>query len=231
MRIAVFGGSFNPIHMGHLALADEVCVSLGYDRVIFIPTYIPPHKTFSDTVSAADRLEMVRLACEGDGRFTVDSCEIDRGGVSYTFDTVSWLEEKYSGTLDGKIGLVLGDDLLPGFHLWYRAADLAEKCDLILARRPQLSGRSGASGSAHANTDKGAYAEVSHSTVDESGRKVFDIDSEPLFNGASCIRNPELAVSSTDIRERAASGRAFKYLVPERVFKYIVESNIYGSDR
>ena len=60
---------------------------------------------------------------------------------------------------------------------------------------------------------------------------MFDIDSEPLFKGASCIRNPELAVSSTDIRERAASGRAFKYLVPERVFKYIVESNIYGSDR
>lgn len=228
VKIAVFGGSFNPIHIGHLALADEVCVGLGYDKVIFVPTFIPPHKNMVDSIDVSHRLEMVRLACARDERFLVDSCEIDRGGTSYTFDTVCHLEEKYSGVLEGKLGLVMGDDLLPGFHLWHRAQELARKCDLILARRPQSFD---AQKSIHDNSHKGQYGEVAHSTVDENGRQVFDISSEPLFKDALCIKNPELVISSTDVRKRSSEGRSFKYLVPEDVFKYIVERNIYGNNK
>jgi nicotinate-nucleotide adenylyltransferase len=229
MKIAVLGGSFNPIHIGHLALADEVCCALGYDRIVFVPTFIPPHKTFSCDAGAAARLEMANLACEDDGRFVVDSCEIDRGGTSYTFDTISFLEEKYSDCLEGKIGLIIGDDLIPGFHLWHRAVELSKKCQLILAKRPQ--GGSGKTDSSHANVDKGGYASVVHSTVDGEGRTVFDVKSDSLFDGALSIMNPELVVSSTDIRDRVSSGRSFKYLVPEKVFKYIIGRNIYGNDK
>ena len=100
MKIAVLGGSFNPIHVGHLVLADEVCSTLGYDRVLFIPAFVPPHKEMTGGFSARDRLEMTRLACEGDERFETESCEIDRGGVSYTYDTICYLEEKYSSELE-----------------------------------------------------------------------------------------------------------------------------------
>ncbi len=219
MKIAVLGGSFNPIHIGHLALADEVCETLGYDKIIFVPTFIPPHKTFADTLKAEDRLEMVRLACSRDDRFCVDSCEIDRGGTSYTFDTMCFLEQKYASVLEGKIGLIMGDDLIPGFHLWYKAEELSRKCDLILARRP-MSNRNDEK-SVHQNVHKGMYANVEHST------QGLDIKKEKIFSDALFIQNPELVISSTDIRCRASEGRSFRYLVPDEVFKYIIDRNLY----
>ena len=231
MKIAVLGGSFNPIHIGHLALADSVCVDKGYDKVIFIPTFIAPHKNFSDieNVTTEDRLNMVRLACESDSRFLVDSCEIDRGGTSYTFDTICFLEQKYKDVLDEKIGLIMGDDLLPGFHLWHKAEEIAKKCTLILAKRPQ--GEKTDVKSMHENTAKGDYGKVAHATVDENGKVIFDVKSEPLFSNAVFLSNPELKLSSTDIRNRIACHKAFKYLVPDSVFKYIIESNIYENNK
>lgn len=217
MKIAVLGGSFNPVHIGHLALADEVCVSLGYDKVLFIPTYNPPHKEMKDALPASVRLELVRCACKGDSRFSAEDCEIKRCGVSYTYDTICYLEEKYSGKLDSPIGLIMGDDLLAGFHLWHRAAELADKCTLILARREVL-----AEDKAYANVHSGEYANVSH------GEKVFDIESEPLFRNAVRLDNAVLPVSSTDIRTRIACGRGFRYLVPTSVFNYIRDGNLYG---
>ena len=226
MRIAVLGGTFNPLHIGHLALADEVCTSLGYDRLLFVPAFRPPHKEMADSVSAEDRLEMVRRACEGDPRFVAESCEIDRGGVSYTFDTICHLEEKYAGELEGKIGLVMGDDLIPGFHLWHRAEELSQKCDLILALRPQEN-----LSSVHENVHSGGYGNVPHSTRDASGKVIYDVSSNPLFKNALSVKNPELVLSSTEIRTRISEGRAFRYLVPSSVFGYIIERRLYGSNR
>ena len=207
MKIAVLGGSFNPIHVGHLVLADEVCSTLGYDRVLFVPAFVPPHKEMNGGFSAQDRLEMTRLACEGDERFEAESCEIDRGGVSYTYDTICYLEEKYSTELEGKIGLIMGNDLLPGFHLWHKAKELSEKCQLILALRPDGDSHSGSS-----NKPKGDYANLDSS---------FDASREELFKGAVRISNPLLDISSTEIRTRIADGRSIRYLVPSLVFKYI----------
>ena len=207
MKIAVLGGTFNPIHVGHLVLADEVCSTLGYDKVLFIPAFVPPHKEMVGGFSARDRLEMTRLACEGDERFEAESCEIDRGGVSYTYDTICFLEEKYSSELEGKIGLIMGSDLLPGFHLWHKAKELSEKCQLILALRPESEVHSASS-----NKPKGDYANL------DSG---FDVSGERLFDGAVHVSNPLLDISSTEIRTRIADGRSIRYLVPSSVFKYI----------
>ncbi|HCA20297.1 MAG TPA: nicotinate (nicotinamide) nucleotide adenylyltransferase [Treponema sp.] len=225
MKIAVLGGSFNPIHIGHLALADEVCSVLHYDKLLFIPTYKPPHKEMADSVSAQQRLEMVNLACMEDGRFEVESCEIDRGGLSYTYDTILHLQEKYSGVLEGKIGLVMGDDLLPGFHLWNHASDIASMCQLILAKRPFKKEKG-----SHANKDKGDYGKVAYATTDLDGNTLYDVNKDPLFKDALSIQNPELMVSSTEIRRRVAEGKPFKYLVPPSVFRYINERAIYGSN-
>lgn len=215
MKAAVLGGSFNPLHIGHLALADAVCTELHYDSVFFVPTNSPPHKEMQWALPPEQRLRMVQLACEPEPRFHAESCEIERGGVSYTYDTVLHLEQKYAGQLDAPLGLVLGADLLPGFHLWHRAQELAARCTLILARRPVMQERHSA------NRALGAYAAAAEN-------QDFDPASEPLFRDAVMLENPVLPVSSTDIRARISSGRSFRYLVPEPVFSYIIEGRIYG---
>ena len=218
MKIAVLGGSFNPIHIGHLALADEVCSSLGYDMVLFVPAYHAPHKESACPVPPDVRAAMVQLAVEGDSRFAVELCEIERGGTSYTWDTVCHLEKKYASVLEGRIGLVIGRDQFASFHLWKNAEKLSEKCTLILGERPfQVEDGK------FSNAATGEYGKFSGAAC--SG---FIVQDEPLFKNAVFLNNEPLAVSSTSIRARAAKNQAFRYLVPEKVFKYIIDGNLYG---
>ncbi len=127
------GGTFNPIHYGHLFLAEEVKNTLRYDSVLFIPTNIPVHKMSFDVVNANHRLEMLRLAVEPYDEFVVENCEIMRKGKSYTIDTVKELKEKY-GWVD-KPGFVIGDDLATTFHTWKNSEELVELVDLIVVHR------------------------------------------------------------------------------------------------
>lgn len=217
MKIAVLGGSFNPIHIGHLALADEV-IGLGYDRVLFVPAAQAPHKEMAFPLSAEERVKMVSLAVEDNPSFEVESCEIERGGTSYTWDTICHLEKKYAGVLEGKIGLVIGRDQFATFHLWKNARELSEKCTLILGERPVQK-----EDERFSNRAKGDYA-----AYPENAGGKFDAKDEPLFKDAVFLSNELLAVSSTEIRARAAGKLPFRYLVPEKVFKYIVDGNIYG---
>lgn len=133
MNCLVIGGSFNPIHLGHLFLGYEVADEFGYDRVILVPSFIPPHKSIVDDPGADARLAMVRLAVSDDPLFRVDDCEIDRGGISYTVDTLDHIKESWQPR--GKPGLVIGDDLVDGFGSWRDSERLARTCDLIVARR------------------------------------------------------------------------------------------------
>ncbi len=136
MRLAVLGGTFDPVHIGHLVLAEEVRAEFGYDRIVLIPAYTPPHKTVSpegEATDAVDRLEMLRRAVEGLEGMVVDPCELDRGGVSYTVDTL----EHLAGTpgLEGRPGLIVGDDLLDGFESWKDPVRVSEMSDIIVAHR------------------------------------------------------------------------------------------------
>ncbi|ADK80932.1 nicotinate (nicotinamide) nucleotide adenylyltransferase [Sediminispirochaeta smaragdinae] len=134
MRIALFGGSFNPIHVGHLHLADELRTDGGYDQVVFIPSFVSPHKSPDDLIDPQLRLEMVRKAAEPAG-FIVDDCEIKRKGVSYTADTVDYIYRTYA--FEGKPALVVGDDLLDGLNGWKRWNHLSSMVDVVVARREQ----------------------------------------------------------------------------------------------
>lgn len=131
MRLAILGGSFDPVHVGHLALAEAAAAS-GYDRVLLIPSSTSPHKA-SAFESAEDRLALLSAAVAGSRALSVDDCELLRGGVSYTIDTVADVARRYLP--EGRIGVLLGDDLVAGFPSWRRAADLAEEAELVLARR------------------------------------------------------------------------------------------------
>ena len=198
MRLAMLGGSFNPIHIGHLLLADEVCHRLGYDKVLFVPVNIPPHKDLAEGASSQQRLEMIQLAIEGNPRFAVETCELERGGISYTYDTIQYLGKKYSHQLEGKLGLIMGDDLVEGFEEWGHYQELPELADIVLARRICWDG---------------------------TQRKDFPYPHRELENGI-------LPVSSSQIRAAGAAsdgnGSSWRYLVPESVYRYIIERKLYG---
>lgn len=219
MKIAILGGSFNPIHIGHLALADEV-IALGYDKILFIPTASAPHKKMAFPILVEDRIKMISLAIQDNPYFELENCEIERGGISYTWDTVCYLEKKYSGILEEKIGLIIGSDQLETFHLWKNAKEISEKCQLILGCRPIKK-----EDARFSNKAIGEYADYKSSVCENK-----KINKEKLFSNAIFLDNELLSISSTQIRTRFAKKQSFRYLVPEKVFKYIIDGNIYENN-
>ncbi|MBW5411289.1 nicotinate (nicotinamide) nucleotide adenylyltransferase, partial [Brachyspira hampsonii] len=130
MKIAILGGTFDPPHLGHLILADTVITNCNYDKVIFIPAKIPPHKNISGEVSNEDRLNMLKFSIENDERFLLDEYELRNEGVSYTINTLNYLHKNYD--IDGKIGLIIGADLVKDFDKWREPERIAEISDITV---------------------------------------------------------------------------------------------------
>lgn len=223
MKIAVLGGSFNPVHIGHAMLADVVLHECCFDKVLFVPTFIPPHKQMDSSVSAEQRLEMVRAfcrssACDGNQKFFAEDCEILRGGTSYTVDTLSYLSEKYRNELAGeKLSFVMGQEVAAQFYKWKNPERISELADILIAARKPDS--NSVETKNHRNKPSGNY---SADYEDESYLEKF-----PYRH--SFVENPVFPVSSTEIRARIAAGKSWRYLVPEAVFQYIISNNLYGS--
>ncbi len=139
MRVGLFGGSFNPPHVGHLAVAEAAAEAAGLDRVVWMPAATPPHKRDSPSLaSAADRLAMVRLATDGNARFEVSDAEIARDGVSYTVDTLRSLA---AGRPGGSWHLILGGDSLAAFETWRAPDAILTLARLLVYARPGTSPR------------------------------------------------------------------------------------------
>lgn len=133
MKIGIFGGTFDPVHRGHLQLAQSARTQFSLDKIIFVPAYKPPHKQeLPSLTSAQDRYEMVRLAIEGEPFFELSDCELKRKGVSYTFDTVCEFESKYP---NGTFFLILGKDAFDQIDTWHRANELKKKVQFLVAHR------------------------------------------------------------------------------------------------
>jgi nicotinate-nucleotide adenylyltransferase len=133
VKYAILGGSFNPVHSGHLFLADAALTRLGYDRVILIPAFQSPLKDKPQGSLPRDRLDMLFASIAGDPRLTVDDCELSREGFSYTVDTVKEIISRYE--IEGKPGLIIGDDLVSSFSNWRDPEEIARLTDIIIARR------------------------------------------------------------------------------------------------
>ena len=214
MKLALLGGSFNPLHIGHAMLAETVATELGYDMVLFVPAFIPPHKTFADAPNAQDRFNMTASFCRSSTHFEATDCEIVRGGVSYTFDTVQFIIDKFKGTLTGKPALIMGQENAAEFDKWHRASELVRIADIIIARRSE--GEHAIDTAAFENKPTGSY-------TGGFGNDAFVFPYEHVL-----LENPMLPISSTEIRARIASGKSWRYLVPERVFQYIIKHKLYG---
>ncbi|MBL7151872.1 MAG: nicotinate-nucleotide adenylyltransferase [Candidatus Omnitrophica bacterium] len=133
MKVGILGGTFNPIHNGHLILAEECLKKLGLEKVIFVPTHLAPHKDNSDVTEAADRLTMVKMAITANLNFTVSDVEIARGGYSYTIDTIRELKKRYPGD---DLYFIAGSDLLKYLDDWKDLNEIIKMVKFIVATRP-----------------------------------------------------------------------------------------------
>ena len=135
MKIAILGGTFDPPHLGHLILAETVLKELNYDKVLFIPSKIPPHKNISGEVSDEDRLNMLKLSIEDDKRFSFDDYELKSEGISYSIKTLNYLYQNYN--IDGKIALIIGADLIKNFHKWKEPEKISELANIVAVNREE----------------------------------------------------------------------------------------------
>jgi nicotinate-nucleotide adenylyltransferase len=132
-KIALFGGSFNPIHYGHLSLAESAYTEFNLAKIIFIPAGIPPHKTDIPFAPKIHRLNLIKLAIKGNGHFSVSDYEIRKKGVSYTCDTIEYFKTDYPNI---KIIYLIGEDLLREIHTWKKGEEILDLCPFIAGLRP-----------------------------------------------------------------------------------------------
>ena len=238
MRLAVLGGSYNPIHIGHLQLADAVCCSYGYDTIAFIPAFLSPFKHGHAGCTVEDRIAMVKLAIAGNPAFYCELCEVQRQGISYTIDTLKLLMQMYPQR-EGKIGLIIGDDLLDGLDTWYDAAHLSDYADIMVGnryieRQKRQAEKQFLNNSVPTGTRRALAANAEHvpnlipDTLVENS-VVSPICTEKTAGGIPYRRlfNAILPVSSSGIRTAIAEKKSWRYLVPPAVYSYIKDHKLY----
>ncbi len=201
-NIGILGGTFNPIHIGHLILAQSAAEDYELNRVIFIPCASPPHKPAPDLIEGRHRLAMVRSAIASNPCFDVSDVELERGGVSYAVDTLHALGKANPGA---RFFFIIGSDMLPQLHEWRNIDQLLETCRFITFARPGYDPRS----------------------VSKEDLKLPEPWPERLMEDVTVSR--QFDASSTDIRYRLAEGLSIQYLVPPEVEMYINEHNLYSA--
>jgi nicotinate-nucleotide adenylyltransferase len=200
MRIGVFGGTFDPVHLGHLILAEQCREQGRLDEVWLVPSARPPHKQRYAVTPFRNRAEMLQLATAGQPAFRVNELENERPGLSYTVDTLDELRNSHPGA---EWFFLVGSDTLAELHEWHDPAGIIRRVGLLVTAR----------GDAHTLTADELRASLK---LPESERVSLQL-----------IETPRVAISSRDLRRRAAEGRSLRYLVPRAVECYIEEKGLY----
>jgi len=219
MFIGILGGSFNPIHNGHLHIANYVYSKLGLDRIIFIPAGGPPHKPSTSLAPAHHRLEMVKLATESYEYFVVDDREALSPTVSYSVDTVTCLKSEFPGGTE--LGFIIGLDAFLEFPSWKQAAHLLEICHIMVCSRPGFAFTQLQSMRLLPPTQRNSLH-----NLDQQHPPRLDIDL-PSGNVMTLLSVPPCQVSASQIREQVALHRPIGHWLPPPVESYIIQHQVY----
>jgi nicotinate-nucleotide adenylyltransferase len=201
--MVIFGGTFDPVHNGHLIVARCIAESRDLPPVHLQPAASPPHKS-SAQAEAGDRLEMLRLAVADEPRLAISDLELHRSGPSYTIDTVDAMLRR--GLAD-RIHWIIGADMLADLPNWHRAGELVERIEFLIAARPGWDDKM--------PDIRGRLAEA---FGEQLAKRILD----------GIVETPRIEISSTEIRERRGKGKSIRYLVPEAVRDYIRREGLYA---
>ena len=196
-RLGILGGTFDPIHHGHLLAAEEARHQLALDRILFVPAGIPPHKPARPISSADHRVRMVELAIAGKSHFALSRVDVDRPDPSYTVDTLELLRAEWGA--GPRFFFIEGADSLSDIACWYRPRRLIELCELAVVARPGF----------------------------EIDLALLEIQLPGLTDRLHWVNMPLLEISSSDLRARVRAGRSISYLVPRDVEAYIRQHGLY----
>ena len=201
-KIGVMGGTFDPIHIGHLILGEAACEQFGLDRVYYMPAGNPPHKQHREgRASDEERIEMVRLAISGNPRFELSLLEMNEDGYSYTYRTMETLNEQHPDT---EFFFIIGADSLFDFDEWKCPERITAACRVVAATRNQ--------------TDPKIFDQLIALRREQFGDRFLKLDT------------PNLDISSANLRDRIASGQSVKYYIPDPVLSYIQDHHIYAGE-
>lgn len=202
MRLGILGGTFDPIHCGHLLLAEQAREACSLDQVLFIPAANPPHKRKVARSPAKHRLAMVKLAIEGNDAFRASDIEIRRRGTSYSVDTVERIARQNPAA---ELFFLIGSDSVPELPTWKDAGRLAELATLVVATRP--------------GAPMPPASKLAGTLTPAQVRSLRD----------HVISMPLIGLASREIRRRVAQGKSIRYMVPTRVEQYVLEQKLYRS--
>ncbi len=203
--VALFGGTFNPIHYGHLAIAEEVRTKFNLDKVIFVPTYLPPHKEPETLVDAKQRLIMTNLATVSNPCFEVSMFEVHKGGKSYTIDTVKHFRQLFGDKV--QLYFIVGADMLMEISTWKNIEELLKLCRFIAVPRPGYD--------IQKIFNQYFLASENYSVANE------------LLDNILIEDIAMLDISATNIRRRVKEWKSIKYLLPEPVEQFIHNHQLY----
>jgi nicotinate-nucleotide adenylyltransferase len=200
-KLGIFGGTFNPIHIGHLIIAEAAREQYALQKVLFIPSAHPPHKQEHDIIPAHHRYQLVSLAVAGNPFFDVSDIEMKREGRSYSVETLKFLRQTETHPAD--YFFIVGADSVPELRTWKNVEELARLCTFLVVPRPDW--------------------QLDRLASEDLGLPPWIV--EQLLTHV--VSAPLIGISSTDIRHRVANGLSIKYLVPHPVEEYIVQHALY----
>lgn len=203
IKIGLFGGSFNPIHLGHLEAANIINKKLKLDKLFFIPNFISPHKINNQIASVKDRLEMINLAIKEFNNFKISEYEVNNKNISYSIDTINYYRLLYP---TAELYFLTGSDIIRKLESWYKINEIFEKCTFVIFTRPEFE----------------SINDLIRVSALRNDHKI-----SLLKNKINLKTNN---ISSSNVRLNIHNGKNIKKFVPYDVYKYIIDKNMYKNN-
>jgi nicotinate-nucleotide adenylyltransferase len=214
VRLGLFGGTFNPIHVGHLRAAVEVREAFNLDKLLLIPSANPPHKSAEHVANAEDRLEMVRLAVQGVPSLEASDVELARPGPSYTIETLQYFQERFGP--ESAVHFIVGQDAFSEITTWKSYKALFATAHFIVMTRP---------GAKLARIEDFIHTHISEGYHYDPATNQYG---HPEWCTIFCLNITHLDISASEIRERIGRGRSIRFLVPDTVQAFIAKKGLYS---